>query len=103
MIDDSAQIVTAGDLVLNLPEDFADLVFDGVRPGGLLFEAMQVREEFSIDEVDQIVAGLGFVVVDLAVFALWGGPFLPAVGFVENERVLLAFERSLVGLILLQS
>ena len=45
MVDDLAQVVAAGDLVLDLAEDFADFVFDGVRAGGLLLEAVQVREE----------------------------------------------------------
>jgi len=40
MVDDLAHVVAALDLVLNLAEDLADLVFDGVRPGGALLEAM---------------------------------------------------------------
>ena len=46
VVDDLAQVVAALNLVLNLAEDFADLVFDGVRPGRLLLEAVQVGESF---------------------------------------------------------
>ena len=74
VVDDLAQVVAALDTVLNLTEDFADLVFDGVRAGGLLLEAVQVGEELAVDEGDEIVAGLGGVVVDLPVLALGGGP-----------------------------
>jgi uncharacterized protein with PhoU and TrkA domain len=35
VINDLAQVVAALDAVLNFAEDFADLVFDGVRPGPL--------------------------------------------------------------------
>jgi hypothetical protein len=36
VVDDLAQVVAAGDLVFDLAEDLADLVFDGVRSGGPL-------------------------------------------------------------------
>ena len=45
VVDDLAQVVAALNLVFDLAEDFADLVFDGVRPGGLLLEAVQVGKE----------------------------------------------------------
>ena len=47
VVDDLAQVVAALDLVFDLAEDFADLVFDGVRPAGLLLEAVQVGEELA--------------------------------------------------------
>ena len=103
VVDDLAQVVAAVNLVLDLAEDFADLVFDGVRPGGLLLEAVQVGKELLIDEIAQVVAGHGLVVVDLAVLALGRGPGFPAVGLVEDEGVFLAFQRGLVGLVLLQA
>jgi hypothetical protein len=102
VVDDLAQVVAAGDFVFDLAEDFPDFVFDGVRSGGLLREAVQVGEEFPIDEVAEVVAGRRPVVVDLAVPALGRGPFLPAVGLVEDVGVLLAFERGFVGPVLLQ-
>ena len=71
-------------------------------PGGLLLEAVQVGEEFPVDEVAEVVAGLGPVVVDLAVLALGRGPFFPAVGLVEDVGVLLAVQRGFVGPVLLQ-
>jgi uncharacterized protein with PhoU and TrkA domain len=52
VVDDLPQVVAALDAVFDLAEDLADLVFDGVRPGGLLLEAVQVREQFLIDEGD---------------------------------------------------
>src|SRR6185369_17539468 len=38
VIDDFPEVVSAGDLVLDLPENLADLVFDGIRTAGLLLE-----------------------------------------------------------------
>jgi uncharacterized protein with PhoU and TrkA domain len=61
VVDDLAQVVAALDLVLDLAEDLADLVFDGVRPAGLLLEAVQVGEELPVDEVAQVVAGQGLL------------------------------------------
>ena len=52
VVDGFAQVVTALDTVLDLAKDFADLVFDGVRAGGLLLEAVQVREELGVNEGD---------------------------------------------------
>ena len=78
VVDDLAQVVAALDLVLDLAEDLADLVFDGVRPGGLLLEAVQVGEELAVDEVAQIVAGLGLVVVDLCRPCPWARPNFPS-------------------------
>ena len=103
VVDDLAQVVAALDLVLDLPEDLADLVFDGVRPAGLLLEAVQVGEELPVDEVAEVVAGQGVVVVELAVLALWRGPAFPAIGLVEDEGVFLALQRGFVGLVLLQT
>ncbi len=102
MVDDLAQVVAAGDLVLDLAEDFPHLVFDGVRSGGLLLEAVQVGEEFLVHEVAEVVAGLRPVVVDLAVLSPGRGPLFPAVGLVEDVGVLLALQRGFVGLVLLQ-
>ena len=34
VVDDFAEVVAAGDLVFDLAENLADLVFDGVRAGG---------------------------------------------------------------------
>ena len=67
-------------------EDLANLVFDGVRPGGLLLEGVQVREQFLIDEGEQVVAAQGGVVVNLPVFALRRCPTFPPVWLVEDVR-----------------
>jgi len=63
MVDDFAQIVAALYLVLKLGKDLPDLVIDRVRPRGPLRKSLQVREQLLVDEVSQIVAGQGFVVV----------------------------------------
>ena len=55
-----------------------------------------------IDEVAEVVAGHGPVVVNLAVLAFGRGPFFPAVALVEDVSVPLAFKRSFVGFVLLQ-
>ena len=65
MIDDLAQVVSALNAVLNLAKDFTNLVFDGVRAGGLGFETFQMRKEFVVYERDQVIARLRFVVIDL--------------------------------------
>lgn len=102
VVDDLAQVVAALDAVLDLAEDFADLVFDGVGAGGLLLKTVQVGEELAVDELDEIVAGLGGIVVDLAVFALGRGPRFPAVGFVEDVGVFLAVQGGFGGFVVFQ-
>jgi hypothetical protein len=89
VVDDLAHVVAALDLVLDLSEDFSDLVFDGVRAAGLLFEPVQVRKELVVDEVAEVVAGQRLVVIERAVLALWRGPAFPAVRLVEDVAVLL--------------
>ena len=74
VVDDLAQGVAALNLVLDLAEYLADLVFDGVRAGGLLLEAVQVGEQLAIDKLAQVVAGQCLVVVELAVTVLGRGP-----------------------------
>jgi len=96
---DLAEVVAALDLVLDLAEDFTDFVFDGGGAGGLLFEGLEIGEEFAVDEVTEVVAGDGAVVVELAAGVLGGGPGLPAVGFVEDEGVLAAFEFGFHGFV----
>ena len=100
MVDDLAQVVAAGDFVFNLPKDLPNLVFDGVRPAGLLREAVQIGEEFLIDEVAQVVAGESLVVIDLAVFAFGRGPAFPAIRLVEDQGVFLAIQLGLQRLVL---
>ena len=65
MVDDLAHVAAALDLVFDLAEDLPDLVLDGVRPAGLLLEAVQVGKELAVDEIAQVVAGRRLVVVDL--------------------------------------
>ncbi len=102
VVDDLAQVVAALDAVLNLAEDFANLVFDGVRAGGLGLEAVQVGEELAVDEGDEVVAGEGGVVINLAVLPFRGSPRFPAVGLVEDVGVALAVEGGLGGLVVFE-
>jgi hypothetical protein len=102
VVDDLAQIVAAGDFIFDFRENLADFIFDGVGPTRSLREAVQVGDELLIDEVAEVVAGLGGIVIKLAVLALGRGPAFPAVGFVENEGVLFAVQRGFVGFVLLQ-
>ena len=78
VVDDLAQVVAAVDPVLDLAENLADLVFDGVRAIGFLLEAVQVGKQLAVDEVAQIVAGQRLVVVQLAVRRLWARPSFPS-------------------------
>jgi hypothetical protein len=79
VVDDLAQVVAALNPVLDLPEDLPNLVFDGVRAGGPLLESVQVGEEFQVDEVAEVVARPGLVVIDLAVFGFRSRPSLSAI------------------------
>ena len=63
---------------------------------------MQVGEELAVDEGEEVVAGLGGVVVDLAVLALGRGPRFPAVGFVEEVGVFPAVEGGFGGLVVFE-
>ena len=92
MVDDLPQVVAALDAVFELAEDLANLVFDGVRPGGFLLEGVQVGEQFLIDEGEQVVAAQGGVVVDLPVFAPGRCPAFPPVWLVEDVAVFLAVQ-----------
>ena len=103
VVDDLAEVVAAGDLVFQLTEDLADLVFDGVRAGGAGFEFPEVGKEAVVDEVAQVVAGHGAVVVEGAVGFLRRGPRVPAVFGVEDVGVFLAAEFGFGGAVLLQA
>ena len=67
VVDDLAQVVAALNLVLDLAEDLADLVFDGVRPAGSLRKPVQVGKELAVDKVAEVVAGQRLVVIELTV------------------------------------
>ena len=56
-----------------------------------------------VDEIAEVVAGQGGVVVELAVLALGRGPGFPAVGLVEDVGVFLAVQRGFGGFVLLQA
>jgi hypothetical protein len=70
--------------------------------GGLLPEGVQVGEELLVDEVAEVVAGLGAVVVDLAVAVFGGGPGFSAVGLVKDEGVAVPVECGFVGFVLFE-
>jgi hypothetical protein len=101
LLNDIAQVVAALNPVVNLAEDFADLVFNRVRPAGLLLEALQVGKQLPIDEIAQVIAGQGSIVVKLAILALGRRPAFPAIGPVKDKAVLLPIKRGFCGFILL--
>ncbi len=72
--------VAAGDLVFQLAEDLADLVFERVWPRGLLLEAVQVGEELLIDELAQVITGERGIVIEAAVLFPSGRSDPPAGG-----------------------
>jgi hypothetical protein len=65
-----------------------------------LLKAVKVGKELGIHEIVEVIAGLCFVVVELAVLALGRGPTFPAIGDVEDERVFLALQLGFIGLVL---
>jgi len=103
VIDDFAQVVAALDLVLYLPKDLPDFVFDGVRPARPLRETVQIRKRLLIDEVAEVVAGEGGIVIEIAVLALGRGPTLPAGGLVEDVGVSLPVQSGFGGFVLLEA
>jgi hypothetical protein len=66
-----------------------------VVSASLLREAVQVWKEFLIDEIPEIVAGHGGVVIDLPILTLGGSPTFPAIWLIENVGVFLASVRFL--------
>jgi hypothetical protein len=92
VVDDFAQVVAALNLVFNLAEDFANFVLDGVGTGGALLEAVEVGEELGVDEIAEVVASDGFVVVELSGLVFGRRPGFPAIGFFEKEGVFLSVE-----------
>jgi hypothetical protein len=103
VVDDLALVVAAVDLVLDLAEDLADLVFDGVRPAGALLEAVQIGEELGVDELAQIVAGPGLVVIELAIRVFRRRPAFPTIVGIKDEGILLPFQSGFGGLVLFEA
>jgi hypothetical protein len=103
VVDDLAEVVAALDLVLDLAEDLANLVFDGVGVGGPLLESAQVGKEFVVDELAEVVAGHCLVVVELGRGVLGGvfgrGPAFPAVIMGEDVGLLLAGQGGCAGFV----
>ena len=103
VVDSLPQVVATLDAVLDLAEDFADFVLDGVRAAGLLLETLQVGKELAVYEGNQVISGLGGVVVDHPETILRRGPRFPAVGFVQDVGILFPFEGGYSRLVLFES
>lgn len=99
VVDDFAEVVAASDAVFEFAEDFADFVFDGAGAGGFLLEGVEIGEELEVDEVAEVVAGAGGVVIEFAVAGFGSSPCGPAVGRVEDVGIALSFEGGLFGFI----
>ncbi len=69
MVDDLAQVISAGNLVFDFSEYLSDLVFNCVWPTGFLFEAVEVGKELLIDKVAQVIACQSLVMVKFAVLS----------------------------------
>ena len=65
-----AQRIAAAELVFDLAENFADLVFDCVGAFGAGPEAFQIGKQLVVDIFDEIVAGQRLVVIEEPSF-LW--------------------------------
>ncbi len=102
-LNDFPKVIAALDFVLNLSEDFPNLVFDCVGSSCFLLEAVEVGKEFLIYKVAKIVACLRRIMVGLAVLALRRGPGFPTVRLVQDEGVFLALEFCFGRLILFKS
>jgi hypothetical protein len=77
-------------LILKFAEDFADLVFDPIRTGGALAEALQPGKQRPVHIIDQVVAGQGVVLIERSVRLLRGRPSRPSVRVVDDEAIGLA-------------
>ena len=103
VVDDLAQVVAAGDFVFDLPENLPDFIFDGVRPGGPLGEAVQIGKQLLVDEIAQVITGLGLVVVELAITSFGCGPGFPSIGLVKNVGIFLPAQGGFVSAVLLKT
>ena len=101
MVDDLPQVVARLNLVLDFAENFTDLVFDRIGARRLLFEAVQVGNQFVVDEVPEVITGLRPVVVDLAIFVFGRSPHIPAVLLLEDVLVFFPLHGGFVGFVLL--
>ena len=94
--------IATGKAVFDFTEDFTDFVFDGIRAGGALFEALQVGEEITVYIVDEVITGKRIVVVKLAIRRFWRGPGRPAVCVVDDVLVGFAVQFGVQRLFLLK-
>ena len=86
-VDGFAQVISALQFVLDLAENLADLVFDGVRAFGTVLEIAQIGEQFAVDEIGQVIAGQGLVVIQLSMPIFWGSPHFPTKFRGDDRRV----------------
>ena len=80
LLQDVAEVVAALDAVTDFGEDDTNLDFDGLR-ATCLTELAEVREEFSVDKVNQIVTNKGIGHVVLSGRVTGHCPIVPAVAF----------------------
>ena len=97
-----AHRIAGGELVGDLSENLADLVFDGVGRLGAGLKPFQVGEQLTIDELDEIRPRERGVVIVGAVGLLRRGPCGPAMRLIENELVGVADKLGLLSLLALQ-
>ncbi len=85
-----AQAVATTELVLNLTEYLADLVFDSIRPGSPLPEALEMGKQHIINKGNQVVTGQRGIVIKRTVGRFRGSPLRPLVLTFDDEVVRLA-------------
>jgi hypothetical protein len=67
-----------------------------------LFESLEVGKEVDVHEIDEVIAGEGDIVVDLARLVLGSGPGGSLMGLIEDELVCLPDELALLRSLLLE-
>ena len=103
MVDDFAEVIAALNLVLDLAEDLPDLVFDGVRPGRALLEAVEVGKERLVDEVAEVIAPLERCCGRACHPCLSARPSFPSGRACRGYRCRSSLQRRLIGEVLLEA
>ena len=95
-VDDLAQVVARGNLVLQLGKNLTYLVFQRLGTGGRVLELAKRGEQLTVDKGRQVGTRHGIDRVGGAVGLLGGGPLTPAHVARQDGLVVLAGEQGLV-------
>jgi hypothetical protein len=89
-------------LVLDLAKDLANLVLNRPRPRSARLEVLQIRKQLLIDEVAEIVANGGAVVIEFPLRRPRDSPCVPSEILLKQETVRAAIEFGLLRALVLQ-